>query len=180
MEGRARARKQDRRRDVIRDVPNQQIIRPAKCAGIGLQDVGLDNLDTRRGGESLAQQSGERTIEFHCDDAACAARENIRECAASGPDLEYGIVFRRAERVDYPLQRPIIGQEVLAQPFERRRKSAANAHAQLRSTTSVRSSRGGMSPVYSLSASKTRSTMVADGSDACCFMASSTRRSPMG
>src|SRR6185312_16728630 len=156
--------KQDRCRDVIRDVADKQITRPAKLAGIGLEDVRFHNLDARRESESLAQQCGERAIELDCHDTARTLHENVSERAAARSDLQHRVGLGRRECVDDSCKRALIRKKVLAQSLERGRESITCSRDQLRSTTRVRSSRGGMSPVCWLSASNTRSTITAAGS----------------
>jgi hypothetical protein len=155
-----------RRGYVIRHVADEQITRPTQRAGIGLENIGFHNLDTWRCRESLAQQCCEGTIQLDRDDTACAVSENVGECAAAGSDLEYRVARGGFKRVDDSRKCTLIGEEMLAQSFESGWKSVSRSRDQLRSTTRVRSSRGGMSPVCCRSASNTRSTITAGGSAA--------------
>ena len=56
-------------------------------------------------------------------------------------------MFARIECINDTSKRALVGEEVLTEPFERRREPSAAARTQLRTTTSVRSSRGTISPV---------------------------------
>ena len=79
--------------------------------------------------------SNERIIQLYCYDTGSAGEQELGEGSAAGADFDDRLGTRERECVDDAREGATIGEKVLA-------KSAA----QLRRTTSVRSSRSGTSP----------------------------------
>src|SRR4029077_11590643 len=108
--------------------------------------------------------------------------EYVRERSATRAYLDDGVVRAGRESIDNRGKNLLVGKKVLAELLERRRMSATPAgrtrHAQLLTTTSVRSSRRGTARVCTSSILNTLSTITFVSLSRFSFMSSSTRSSP--
>jgi len=135
-----------------------------------------------------AQAVGQRAVQLDRRHAPRPTDEHLGERPAPGPDLDHCVGRRRREGID-ECRRGLRGS--LRKCCPRRFRGRGHASApwrgyagarraadQLRSTTSVRSSRGGTSPMCWLSMAKTRSTISVVGRVRLAVTVSSTACSP--
>lgn len=142
--------KKNRRRDVVRHVPDQCISARRDVAEIDFEDVGFDDLYFGVRRESLSQEGRERAVVLDGNHAAGPLAQYVGEGAAAGADLENRLIASGSQRVGDAREDARVVEEVLAKAFANRRKRAGfflAAQTQLRSATTVRSSRRRVSPV---------------------------------
>lgn len=104
---------QDGRGDVVGQVAGERNAAP--LAQIGREDVGMEHLKARFGGESALQVADEVAIEFNGDDATGTVQKMFCEGSASGSDFDDELFRFRADGGCDTLQDRLADEKMLAE-----------------------------------------------------------------
>jgi hypothetical protein len=108
--------KENRRRDVVRHVPDERIGSPGESSDVRLQNVSFDDLDVRAR-VLLAQQLRELSIVFDRDYTTRALLENLGQRATPWPDLDDGFLRRELQSVRDAREDRSVSEKMLAEAF---------------------------------------------------------------
>lgn len=132
--------KQDRCSDVVGDVADDHEWAFNEGRGSNVQHVVFNDCHGGIAGVPLTQLCCERPIYLDCNERSTAARENIRQRAAAGANLDNGVARFRVRSICNRVERRQVEQKVLTETLENRRVSPLAGNRQLRRTSRVRSS----------------------------------------
>ena len=118
---------EDRRCYVVGHVPNEGELVAGQNAEVRLENVALDDVETRIPGMSFPKSRGEHPVDLDRDHATRALEELLGERPASGANLDDGLVTGWCQRIDDAREDARVAEKVLPQALSHRGKGTGIA-----------------------------------------------------
>ena len=119
--------KEDRRRDVVRYVPDEREVVARQDSKVGLEYVALDDIKPGIARKSFSEPRRERAIDLDRYHATRARQKLLGECAPPWPNLDDSLVAARGKGVGDAGEDARVAEEVLAQALSDRWEGTAIA-----------------------------------------------------